>query len=193
MKLLIVEDDKFLREFLEEIFAEEFDEVVGIGRFSEFRDISIADTDVAVVDLGLPPSVNTYEEGLKVIKYLKNSSNAKIIVLTGQESDEAAIESIAEGVYDYIQKPADVEDIKRVVKRAKFIKEKEDAAIKKGKMKIEISVENSEDFKNVREKAERKFLENLLKIHNDNVSRLAKDLNITREKVYYYLKKFNLR
>ena len=193
MKLLIVEDDQFLREFLKDLLKNEFDEIKEVERFRELFSITVADVDVAIVDLGLPPSINTYEEGIKVVEYIKNSSGAKIIVLTGQESDNAIVESIGKGVFDYIKKPADVDVIVKAVKKAKFVKKYEKKAEKRGKFTINISVDENEDFKNIREQAEKKYLEKLLDRYHFNISKLAKELKITREKIYYYIKKFQLK
>ena len=189
MKLMIAEDDKLLRNFLKDILKQEFDEIVEIERFVDLKNVTISDVDVAIVDLGLPPNTNSYEEGIKVVEYIKNSSNAEIIILTGQEKEEAEIESIGLGVFDYLKKPVDVSEIIKTVKKAVFFKEKKD---KSEKISINIIVDKREDFKSVKEKVEKKYLEKLLSLYNNNISKLARELNIAREKVYYYLKKFNL-
>jgi len=189
VKLMIAEDDKLLRNFLKDILKQEFDEIVEIERFVDLKNVTISDVDVAIVDLGLPPNTNSYEEGIKVVEYIKNSSNAEIIILTGQEKEEAEIESIGLGVFDYLKKPVDVSEIIKTVKKAVFFKEKKD---KSEKISINIIVDKREDFKSVKEKVEKKYLEKLLSLYNNNISKLARELNIAREKVYYYLKKFNL-
>jgi two-component system NtrC family response regulator len=74
---------------------------------------------VAIVDLGLPPDPNGASEGLaSVSEFLSLLPESKIIVVTGQDSEEHAIRAVGLGAYDFLRKPVNPELLSIVVERA---------------------------------------------------------------------------
>ncbi len=74
---------------------------------------------VITLDLGLPPHPDTPVEGFKLLgKIKKISPHSKIIVITGNTERENALKAIAEGAFDFCEKPVDLKVLTVIVDRA---------------------------------------------------------------------------
>jgi two-component system NtrC family response regulator len=81
---------------------------------------------IAIVDLGLPPDPDGASEGLAAVsELLEAAPETKILVVTGNEVREHASRAIAQGAYDFFQKPADPDLLKLMVGRAARLHELE--------------------------------------------------------------------
>jgi two-component system response regulator RegA len=106
--LLIVDDDRVLRERLARAFRDRGHQVAAAGDVAEaMRVASQARPARAVVDLRMPDG-----SGLELVRALRAlDEQIEIVVLTGYGSIATAIEAIRLGASYYLHKPADVEDI----------------------------------------------------------------------------------
>ena len=129
-KILVVDDDQGMREFLEILLAREgYDvalasggkEAIGLCRKHKF--------DLAITDLKMPKV-----DGIDVLKSIREiSPETMVILITAFASGETALAAMKEGAHDYLEKNFDVEDLKTVIKDAlskKGVKE-EDAVFMK--------------------------------------------------------------
>jgi len=79
------------------------------------------------LDLGLPPDPGGTSQGFKLLQQAQRvCPRLKVVVITGREEREHALKSIADGAYDFYQKPIDSETLKFVVDRAFRLREIED-------------------------------------------------------------------
>jgi len=134
MKILIVEDEKNLREtiidFLKiEGYVCEYSETVEQGS----EKLEIYEYDCLLLDIGLPDG-----SGLKLIKQLKDKHpGTGIIIISARNSLDNKIEGLDLGADDYIAKPFNLTELnsrlKSVIRRVKFQGRKEIAA---GELKI---------------------------------------------------------
>ncbi|MGB5688369.1 MAG: PEP-CTERM-box response regulator transcription factor, partial [Woeseiaceae bacterium] len=77
-------------------------------------------------DLGLPPHPEGVEEGLATLaETLKLAPYTKVIVVTGNGDQENALTAVAQGAYDFYEKPVDTDTLKLLVDRAFNIAELE--------------------------------------------------------------------
>ena len=77
---------------------------------------------VAIVDLGLPPDPDGASEGLAILAdILAIAPTTKVIIATGNETREHALQAIALGAYDFYQKPIDIDVLQLIVTRAERI------------------------------------------------------------------------
>jgi DNA-binding NtrC family response regulator len=75
---------------------------------------------LALVDLGLPPTPHSPEEGFRLIgDLLAHSPGMKIFVLSGQHDAANARHARALGAWEFIAKPSDPARLKRVLDRAR--------------------------------------------------------------------------
>jgi two-component system NtrC family response regulator len=74
---------------------------------------------IAIVDLGLPPDPDGASEGLATVKQLlKITPDTKVIVVTGNDNREYAVEAVASGAYDFFRKPVDPDLLGLIIDRA---------------------------------------------------------------------------
>jgi two-component system NtrC family response regulator len=74
---------------------------------------------VVTLDLGLPPDPSNASEGMATLQALLALAPAtKIIVVTGNDDRQHAIEAVALGAYDFYQKPIDPTVLGLIVARA---------------------------------------------------------------------------
>jgi putative PEP-CTERM system response regulator len=117
-RILIVDDDHHLRDqirwFLKDAYA-----VFEAGDGTEGMAAVLKESpDLVLLDLHLPPD-RTTREGMNVLKQIhRKGSDATVIVMTGDETKEAALRAIEEGAYDYFRKPLDLATLKLVIGRA---------------------------------------------------------------------------
>src|SRR5215831_16830437 len=103
--LLIVDDDAGLLRQLRWAFADH--KVYPASTRGEALDFMRNDpVPVAILDLGLPPDPDGASEGLATLAEIREIVPAtKVIIATGNETREHALQAIALGAYDFYQKP----------------------------------------------------------------------------------------
>jgi DNA-binding NtrC family response regulator len=114
--LLIVDDDPLIREGLALAFGENFQSYQAESRpaaIELLRQLP-APLQLALVDLGLPPTPHRPDEGFSLIaELLAHSPHIKIFVLSGQNDQSNARHARALGAIDFIAKPCAPEKIKQ--------------------------------------------------------------------------------
>lgn len=116
--LLIVEDDQGLQTQLKWHFSDY--NVVAVDNLKDALDaIRLNVPKVMIQDLGLPPDEDGVTEGFKLLQQaLHLTPNMKVIVMTGNEGNEHAMQAIKLGSYDFYAKPVDSEVLDLIVQRA---------------------------------------------------------------------------
>ncbi len=193
--ILIVEDDPALRTMLRGILElQDFVVSESDSRSAALEKLH-ADSSMTVIilDLGLPPHAHDITEGIATLKAIQaDILPVKVIVLTGQDQEAAALEAIREGAFDFLAKPATAESILRAVRRALLFLQKERELGDEGITRIAINAQISEGLKGVRTDAEERLVRQILKETGFNVNQSAKRLGVKRENIYYFLKKFGI-
>ncbi len=124
-KLLIVEDDPGLLNQLKWCF-EGYDVYTAENREAAIAELRRHEPAVILQDLGLPPKPEGVEEGLATLsETLKLAPHTKVIVVTGNGDQENALTAVAQGAYDFYEKPVDTDTLKLLVDRAFNISELE--------------------------------------------------------------------
>jgi two-component system NtrC family response regulator len=124
-KLLIVEDDPGLLKQLQWCF-ENYEVFTAEDRTSAIAELRRHEPMVVLQDLGLPPHPEGVVEGLATLsEILKLAPHTKVIVVTGNGDQENALTSVAQGAYDFYEKPVDTDTLKLLVDRAFNIAELE--------------------------------------------------------------------
>jgi two-component system, NtrC family, response regulator AtoC len=114
-KILIVDDEAFIRENLERILAED-----GYRPFSTesgdeaVKRVAEEEVDLVLLDLNLG-SIS----GLDVLRELREvDPEVLVIIITGYGTVESAVEALKMGAYDYIKKPFKADAIRLIVRLA---------------------------------------------------------------------------
>jgi two-component system NtrC family response regulator len=116
--LLIVEDDPGLQKQLKWAF-ECYQVVIAGNRNEAITALRRYMPSVVTLDLGLPPDSANASEGIKTLQgILELAPATKVIIVTGNDERENAIEAIAMGAYDFYQKPIDTDVLNLIIERA---------------------------------------------------------------------------
>jgi len=117
-KLLVVEDDPGLHKQLKWCFPD-YDVVISADRKDALASLRKHNPPVVTLDLGLPPDSSNASEGIATLEeILSIAPNTKVIVVTGNDEQENALNAIRLGAYDFYQKPIDSDILGLIVERA---------------------------------------------------------------------------
>jgi two-component system response regulator AtoC len=114
-RVLVVEDEVYVRDSLTEILRERGYDIVEAGTVAEaVRVLAQSPIDVVLTDFRLPGA-----DGLALVKQIQSSSpEVPVVVLTGQGTIASAVECLKSGASDYLLKPADPEALEVALERA---------------------------------------------------------------------------
>ncbi|MDX2217781.1 MAG: sigma-54 dependent transcriptional regulator [Burkholderiales bacterium] len=118
--LIIVDDDPLIRESLQFVLASEFRVAAHESRTAavDWLRESGVKPDIALIDLGLPPTPNLPNEGFRLINdLLAHSPNIRILVLSGQNEESNARRARALGAVDLVPKPVPPDKLLDILKR----------------------------------------------------------------------------
>jgi len=122
--VLVVDDEQSLRQLLGLFFKKEGFEVDTAGSLAEAEKAIEANAyDLVLTDLRMAE----HDDGLKVLRAaLQKNPWTQVIVLTAYGTVETAKEAMKYGAYDYLAKPFDNAELRKIVQSA--LARKEDAA-----------------------------------------------------------------
>ena len=114
-KILVLDDDQGMREFMEIMLTKEGYDVTSAGEPAKAIDLCRKTAfDLVITDLKMP-KIN----GIEFLKTIKDQRPETIVILiTAYASGETAINAMKEGAYDYVEKGGSIEDLKKVVRSA---------------------------------------------------------------------------
>ena len=114
-KVMIVDDEAVIREFVKTILEKNGCEVIEAADATALKEsFDGLQPDIVLLDLKLPDA-----DGLTLLPQLKKQwPEAEVIVLTGHGSIEAAVEATKRGAYYFQSKPFDGSTLKLQVERA---------------------------------------------------------------------------
>lgn len=114
-KLLVVEDDKPLRELLEaELSRSGYKVEVAMDGAEGLRKYREESFNVVLLDVKMPGM-----DGIDVLRQMRAETNTpEVIMFTGHGSIETAVECIKHGAYDYLTKPVKLDELEIVIDKA---------------------------------------------------------------------------
>ncbi len=139
-RILIVEDEKSLKEVLTILLEDEGYEITTAANGLEGIDYLQNDIfDLVVTDIKMPKA-----DGFEVLKKAREISPTTIVIMiTAFGTTESTIEAMKLGAYDYIHKPFKIDEIRHVIEKA-FEKKKlsEELSLLRQKIKSSFGLEN---------------------------------------------------
>jgi two-component system response regulator PilR (NtrC family) len=114
-RVLVVDDERSMQEFLEIFLKSEGYEAIAVGDVGAARaQLEHDDFDLVITDLQMPGG-----SGLELLREVSTrGAETVVIVMTAFASTETAIAAMKEGAYDYITKPFKVDAIRIIVEKA---------------------------------------------------------------------------
>ena len=108
-KILVVDDDKQVREYLSRALSEVAGFSVEVAQTAEeaLQKLQSVLFDLVLVDLKLPDM-----DGIQLITEIVNSKpDILTVLITGHASIDSAVEAMRRGASDYLTKPFDLDDV----------------------------------------------------------------------------------
>lgn len=114
-RILVVDDERSMQEFLEICFRREGYDVATAGDVDTALSLLGADDyDVVLSDLQMPGRT-----GIELLHAVRETSpETAVILITAFATTETAIAAMREGAYDYVTKPFKVDELRLVVEKA---------------------------------------------------------------------------
>jgi diguanylate cyclase (GGDEF)-like protein len=114
-RILVVDDEQIMRDFLREVLSDEGYRVDLAASGREAVEMMTADRyDIVITDIVMPEL-----DGLGVVAAAKDLPyDVDVVVMTGYASMETAVESMKLGAADYITKPFNIDQIRIIVSNA---------------------------------------------------------------------------
>lgn len=114
-RLLVVDDEPSMREFLEIMLTQDGYEVIAAASGEQGMDLfKRVDPALVLTDVKMPGM-----SGLDLIKHIRRLNSAvPVIVITAFASAEDALRAVREGAYDYISKPFQLDDLRIIIRNA---------------------------------------------------------------------------
>ncbi len=140
-RVLIIEDDKRLREVLKKILDKQgFDVETMADASGGITKIKTDFCDIALTDLKMPGL-----GGIEVLKAIKKvSPQTYVVIMTAYGTIDSAVEAMKSGAFDYVTKPFKTEEILLVIKKAL-----EDRDLRKKIQVLTEQVERKYGFENI--------------------------------------------
>ena len=193
--MLLAEDDLFLREVWSATLTEQGFAVRNAGDAIEALAQARIEPrpQLALLDLGLPPKPGDPSVGLELLRLLVlDIPGIKAIVLTGQDEAAVSWRAIELGAFDFLVKPASRAQVLQAFKRAEMFLATERQMALAGQARITLTAPISEGVKEFGEAAQERLVRGVLADSGFNVAQAARKLGVTREHLYYFMKKFGI-
>jgi two-component system NtrC family response regulator len=117
--LLVVDDDEDLRTQMKWALADDYEVLLARDRAEALRRLREERPPLVTLDLGLPPRAQGAEEGMTALREIQEAEpGTKVVVITGRDEREVALQAVAQGAYDYFRKPVQVDELRVVLRRA---------------------------------------------------------------------------
>src|SRR5437763_13772528 len=115
IQVLVVDDDALLRKLVvEQLSHSEFEASPAASGKEALEKLSDSDYDVVLLDIMMPDM-----SGLDALKEIRKLDDApEVIMLTADTSLQTGIEAMRHGAYDYLTKPATLDEMEAVLHKA---------------------------------------------------------------------------
>jgi two-component system, NtrC family, response regulator AtoC len=115
VKVLVIDDERSIREHLEMFLQEKgFDVLSAENGETGLQFIESEEPDILILDIRLPGM-----DGLEVLRRIKVANKTvSVIMITAFHDMETTIQAMRLGAYDYIHKPLDIDELEVVIDKA---------------------------------------------------------------------------
>jgi DNA-binding NtrC family response regulator len=117
-RILIVDDDEAITQQLFWTLSDDYDVITANDMQTAVRRATVYEPAVSILDLHLPPEVDSPEVGLRILEYIKaHLPDSKILVMTSANGIETRKACYAVGADEFLDKPFDTEKLLSTMRR----------------------------------------------------------------------------
>lgn len=117
-RILIVDDDEAITQQLFWTLSEDYEVVTANDMQTAVRRATIYEPAVSILDLHLPPEVDSPEVGLRILKYIKSHiPDSKVLVMSSASGIETRKACYAVGADEFLDKPFETEKLLATMRR----------------------------------------------------------------------------
>jgi DNA-binding response OmpR family regulator len=117
-RLLIVDDDAAVTQQLFWTLCDDYEVMIANDLQTAIRRATIYEPAVSILDLHLPPVLDTPEVGLRILEYIKSRfPGSKVLVVSSAATDEMEKACLDNGADAVLPKPFDVEQLLATLRR----------------------------------------------------------------------------
>ncbi len=116
-RILIVDDDEAVTQQLFWTLSDDYEVVTANDLQSAVRRANAYEPSVSILDLHLPPEVESPEAGLRILEYLKTHLPESKVLVFDSTNIETRNACYAVGADEFLDKPFDTEKLLATVRR----------------------------------------------------------------------------
>jgi DNA-binding response OmpR family regulator len=117
-RVLIVDDDEAITQQLFWTLSDDYDVVTANDMQTAVRRATIYEPVVSILDLHLPPEVDSPEVGLRILEYIKSHlPDSKVLVMSSASGLETRKACFAVGADEFLDKPFETEKLLSTMRR----------------------------------------------------------------------------
>jgi DNA-binding response OmpR family regulator len=117
-RILIVDDDAAITQQLFWTLCDEYDVMMANDLASAVRRATIYEPEVSILDLHLPPVLDSPEVGMRILGYLKDRlPHSKVLVISSAADEKMRVACFANGADEFLDKPFEIDQLLAVVRR----------------------------------------------------------------------------
>lgn len=129
--VLVVDDDTAVRRGLRWALRDEYRVLEAGARAEAVEQLQREKVDVVLSDLRLPPATDDISEGLAIVEAARGMRPpVPVIVITGSESKQAALETVRRGAYGFFEKPFNADELLHIVHQAARVRRLEEEILR---------------------------------------------------------------
>ncbi len=112
LRVLVVDDDEAITQQLYWTLCEEFDVVMANDMQTAIRRVIFHKPDISILDLQLPPELDTPNIGLRLLEYIKGHlPDSRVLIMSSTGDAEIQQACYTAGADDFFDKPFEVEEL----------------------------------------------------------------------------------
>jgi DNA-binding response OmpR family regulator len=117
-RILIVDDDDAITQQLFWTLCDDYEVMTANDMPTAIRRATIYEPSLSILDLHLPPTVQSPAVGLRILKYIKaHVPDAKVLVISSADSIETQKACFAAGADEFLDKPFETEQLRAAMRR----------------------------------------------------------------------------
>jgi DNA-binding response OmpR family regulator len=117
-RILIVDDDAAITQQLFWTLCDDYEVLMANDLQTALRRATIYEPAVSILDLHLPPVLDSPEVGLRILEYIKDRfPQSKVLIISSAATDEMQKTCLESGADGFLDKPFEIEQLLATVRR----------------------------------------------------------------------------